>query len=183
MLLRRKQSMFVLMLATALASLFIVSCGEDSFTGREQPSRPAPTPTPVAALADIPHPAHRPASASGPGPGARPGADAHPVTDVPLQARRRRPTPTPTPTPTPGVMTISIVGMAGANSYSPNPVTVQVGQQVRWRNDDNTAHTATGAAFDTGIDPSGRDERARDLQHARHPQLSVLDPPDHGGHV
>jgi plastocyanin len=41
--------------------------------------------------------------------------------------------------------------MAGANSYSPNPSSVQVGQQVRWRNDDNVPHTATGTGFDTGV--------------------------------
>ncbi len=44
--------------------------------------------------------------------------------------------------------------MAGSNSYSPNPVNVRVGQQVRWRNDDVIAHTATrsgSGGFDTGI--------------------------------
>jgi plastocyanin len=51
-------------------------------------------------------------------------------------------------------VTIAISGMLGANSYSPSPVTVQVGQQVRWRNDDSTAHTATrsgAGGFDTGV--------------------------------
>jgi plastocyanin len=40
----------------------------------------------------------------------------------------------------------------GSNSYSPNPVTVRVGQTVSWRNGDAVAHTATadGGAFDTG---------------------------------
>ena len=54
----------------------------------------------------------------------------------------------------PSVVTIAISGMLGANSYSPSPVTVQVGQQVRWRNDDSTAHTATrsgAGGFDTGV--------------------------------
>ena len=41
--------------------------------------------------------------------------------------------------------------MKGSNSYSPNPVTVQVGQQIRWRNDDTIPHTATGGGFDTGL--------------------------------
>jgi plastocyanin len=43
--------------------------------------------------------------------------------------------------------------MSGSNSYSPSTATVQVGQQVRWRNDDNLPHTATRSgtgAFDTG---------------------------------
>jgi plastocyanin len=42
--------------------------------------------------------------------------------------------------------------MNGKNSYSPSPASVQVGQQVRWRNTDNLTHTATqdGGGFDTG---------------------------------
>jgi plastocyanin len=51
-------------------------------------------------------------------------------------------------------VTIAISGMLGSNSYSPSPATVQVGQQVRWRNDDSVAHTATrtgSGAFDTGV--------------------------------
>jgi plastocyanin len=48
-------------------------------------------------------------------------------------------------------VTIRIVANAGAQSYAPNPGSVQVGQQVRWRNDDSMAHTATGTGFDTGI--------------------------------
>jgi plastocyanin len=37
--------------------------------------------------------------------------------------------------------------------YSPNPLTVKVGQQVNWKNNDTRPHTATLAgafAFDTG---------------------------------
>jgi plastocyanin len=42
--------------------------------------------------------------------------------------------------------------MNGGNSYSPNPANVTVGQQVRFRNNDVLAHTATqdGSGFDTG---------------------------------
>ncbi|HET9940067.1 MAG TPA: metal-binding protein [Candidatus Eisenbacteria bacterium] len=49
-------------------------------------------------------------------------------------------------------VTITINGMNGANSYSPNPDTVTVGQTVAWHNADATTHTATanGAAFNTG---------------------------------
>jgi plastocyanin len=41
-------------------------------------------------------------------------------------------------------------------SYSPDPASVQVGQQVRWHNADNIAHTATqtGGGFDTGNIPA-----------------------------
>jgi len=52
-------------------------------------------------------------------------------------------------------LTINIVAMAGANSYSANPDTVTVGQTVSWRNvaSDGQTHTATDngvAIFDTG---------------------------------
>jgi plastocyanin len=51
-------------------------------------------------------------------------------------------------------VTISIVGNSGTSSYSPNPVTVSVGQAVKWKNNDGSmTHTATsddGTTFDTG---------------------------------
>jgi len=42
--------------------------------------------------------------------------------------------------------------MRGDKSYMPGTANVQVGQQVRWHNDDGVAHTATqdGGGFDTG---------------------------------
>ncbi len=63
--------------------------------------------------------------------------------------------PTPTPTPTSGGnstadVTVEIVGMAGANSFSPNPASAKVGQTVAWHNADVVSHTATGTGFDTG---------------------------------
>jgi len=47
---------------------------------------------------------------------------------------------------------INIVGNAGANSFSPSPDTVTVGQTVAWKNMDSITHTATadGASFNTG---------------------------------
>ncbi|HKO21221.1 MAG TPA: cupredoxin domain-containing protein [Candidatus Eisenbacteria bacterium] len=49
-------------------------------------------------------------------------------------------------------VTITIVGMNGASSFSPSPDTVNVGQTVAWHNADATTHTATanGGAFNTG---------------------------------
>ncbi len=42
--------------------------------------------------------------------------------------------------------------MNGSSSFSPSPAQVKVGQEIRWRNADSTAHTATedGNAWDTG---------------------------------
>ena len=48
-------------------------------------------------------------------------------------------------------VTVQIVGMNGANSFSPNPVSVKAGQTVAWHNADMVVHTATGASFDTGV--------------------------------
>jgi plastocyanin len=59
------------------------------------------------------------------------------------------PAPTPTPTPAPMTMTITIEGINGNMSFSPNPASVKVGQQVVWHNADSITHTASGS-FDTG---------------------------------
>ena len=65
------------------------------------------------------------------------------------------PSPTPTPGPTPGgtaTLTITITGEDGAQSFSPNPGTVKVGDTVAFFNADTIVHTATadGGAFNTG---------------------------------
>ncbi len=55
------------------------------------------------------------------------------------------------PNPTADV-TINILGQNGANSYSPNPANVTVGQTVAWHNSDSMTHTATqnGGGFNSG---------------------------------
>ena len=62
-------------------------------------------------------------------------------------------TPVPTPADSGADVTITIVGMFGTLSYSPNPATVRVGQTVAWANEDSAEHTATadGGSFDTGL--------------------------------
>ena len=61
--------------------------------------------------------------------------------------------PTPSPTPTPGTRTITILGMRGNLSYSPNPMNVSVGTTVRFFNADSVVHTATQnqGLFDTSL--------------------------------
>lgn len=63
-----------------------------------------------------------------------------------------RPSPPPGATAPPDLV-ITIVGLAGAQSYSPNPAVAQVGQRILWRNGDTMAHTATAnaGAFHTGV--------------------------------
>ncbi len=58
-----------------------------------------------------------------------------------------------TTTPLPDLV-ITITGINGSNSYSPNPAGARVGQRVIWRNSDGfLTHTATadGLSFDTGL--------------------------------
>lgn len=61
-------------------------------------------------------------------------------------------TPTSNTPSTPADVTIVISGMNGAQSFSPNPGSIKVGQTVSWRNADSTSHTATSdtGAFNTG---------------------------------
>jgi len=60
----------------------------------------------------------------------------------------------PNPAPSPGGgsadVTITINGMNGAQSFSPNPASVKVGQTVSWRNADSTTHDPTGSGWGTG---------------------------------
>jgi plastocyanin len=49
-------------------------------------------------------------------------------------------------------MVITITGINGNMSFSPNPAVVKAGQTVAWHNSGGTTHTATSdsGAFDTG---------------------------------
>jgi plastocyanin len=69
--------------------------------------------------------------------------------------------PTPMSTPTPSGpaadLVITIGGIAGDMSFSPNPAVVKAGQTVAWKNNGGTTHTATqdGGTFDTGAIANG----------------------------
>src|SRR6266436_5729193 len=66
------------------------------------------------------------------------------------------PTPTPTPTPPVGVVTINVIGVNGAQSFSPNPATLPAGQVVVWHNIDSITHRVVlnDGSLDTGnLDP------------------------------
>jgi plastocyanin len=58
----------------------------------------------------------------------------------------------PTAPSTPADVTVTIQANNASNSYSPNPVTMRVGQTIAWRNADSIAHTATQdtTGFNTG---------------------------------
>src|SRR6266568_3487018 len=62
-----------------------------------------------------------------------------------------------TPTPSiPGVVTINVVAVNGAQSFSPNPATLPAGQMIVWHNVDTITHRVVldDRSVDTGnLDP------------------------------
>src|SRR6202521_5155677 len=48
--------------------------------------------------------------------------------------------PTPPSPSASGVVTVNVVGINGALSFSPNPATLPAGQMIVWHNVDNIAH-------------------------------------------
>jgi plastocyanin len=60
--------------------------------------------------------------------------------------------PTPPPATANGVVTIEVVAINGAQSFSPNPATLPAGQTVVWHNANNTTHriVLNDRSVDTG---------------------------------
>jgi plastocyanin len=74
-----------------------------------------------------------------------------------LFERERQPdSPTPPPSGS-GVVTINVVAINGAQSFSPNPATLPAGQMVVWHNIDNITHRVVlnDRSVDTGDLASG----------------------------
>jgi plastocyanin len=71
---------------------------------------------------------------------------------------------TPTPS-TPGVVTINVVAVNGAQSFSPNPATLPAGQMVVWHNVDTITHRVVlnDGSVDTGNLAPGASSRAMAL--------------------
>jgi plastocyanin len=71
---------------------------------------------------------------------------------TPTTPTNSTPAPTPTPTAPSGVVTINIVGINGAQSFSPNPATLPAGQMVVWHNSDSITHRVVlnDGSLDTG---------------------------------
>jgi plastocyanin len=76
----------------------------------------------------------------------------NPAAPTPTPAPSPAPAPTPAPTPPSGVVTINVVGVNGAQSFSPNPATLPAGQMVVWRNIDSVTHRVVldNGSLDTG---------------------------------
>ncbi len=59
------------------------------------------------------------------------------------------PYPSPAPSPTPGDGTLHQVSIKGF-AFTPQEVTIKVGDTVTWTNEDAARHTVTGGAWDSG---------------------------------
>ena len=62
----------------------------------------------------------------------------------------------PTPPSTAGVVTVNVVGINGALSFSPNPASLPAGQMIVWHNVDTVTHRVVfnDRSVDTGnLDP------------------------------
>ena len=67
-------------------------------------------------------------------------------------------TPTPTPAPSANTVTVTIVGSSGNKAYNPNPVQVNMGDTLAFKNADGTMHHVVmddGSADLGNIAPGG----------------------------
>ena len=138
--------------------LLASGCGTDSPVS-STPITPAPTPTatptPASTPAPTPIPTPEPTPAPTPTPTPAPAPTPTPTpepTPTPTPAPTPTPTPTPTPAPPSAVVTIDVLGVNGAQSFSPNPATLPAGQRVVWHNIDSITHRVVlnDGSLDTG---------------------------------
>jgi plastocyanin len=93
-----------------------------------------------------------------------------------------QPTPTPTPAPTPppttGVVTITVVGINGAQSFAPNPATLPAGQMVVWHNVDSVVHRVVlnNGSLDTGDLASGASSQPMSINTGAGPYHCSIHP-------
>jgi plastocyanin len=103
-------------------------------------------------------------------------------TPTPTPAPTPAPTPTPTPTPTPappgGMVTINVVSINGAQSFSPNPATLPAGQMVVWHNIDSITHRVVlnNGSLDTGDIAPGASSRPMSINTGGGPYHCSIHP-------
>src|SRR5882672_9989543 len=74
----------------------------------------------------------------------------------------------PTPSTLGGVVTINVVAIDGAQSFSPNPATLPAGQMIVWHNVDSTTHRVVlnDRSVDTGNLAPGASSQPRSIAAA-----------------
>ncbi len=89
--------------------------------------------------------------------------------------------PTPPSPSTSGVVTVNVVGINGALSFSPNPATLPAGQMIVWHNVDNITHHVVfnDGSVDTGNLGSGGVQSTTGDHRGGWP-VSLLDSPRDG---
>src|SRR6202008_818269 len=92
------------------------------------------------------------------------------------------PTPTPAPPPAPAppsaIVTISVIGVNGAQSFSPNPATLPAGQMVVWHNIDSITHRVVlnDGSLDTGDIGPGESSQPMSISGASNPYHCSIHP-------
>jgi plastocyanin len=84
----------------------------------------------------------------------------------------------PTPMTSNGVVTINVVAINGAQSFSPNPATLPAGQMVVWHNVHNTTHRVVlnDRSVDTGDLAPGASSQPKALGAASAPYHCSIHP-------
>jgi plastocyanin len=84
----------------------------------------------------------------------------------------------PTPMPSNGVVTINVVAINGAQSFSPNPATLPAGQMVVWHNVNTTTHRVVlnDGSLDTGNLAPGASSQPMALSAAGAPYHCSIHP-------
>ena len=90
--------------------------------------------------------------------------------------------PTPSPS-TSGVVTVNVVGIDGALSFSPNPATLPAGQMIVWHNVDNITHHVVfnDGSVDTGNLGPGASSQPQAIAAAGGPYHCSIHPVMVGG--
>ena len=102
----------------------------------------------------------------------------NPAAPTPTPAPAPAPAPTPAPTPPSGVVTINVVGVNGAQSFSPNPATLPAGQMVVWHNIDSITHRVVlnNGSLDTGNIAAGASSQPMSINAGGGPYFCSIHP-------
>ena len=75
-------------------------------------------------------------------------------------------------------MTIDVVAINGAQSFSPNPSTLPAGQMVVWHNVDSITHRVVlnDGSLDTGDLPAGASSQPMSINTGSHPYHCSIHP-------
>jgi plastocyanin len=89
----------------------------------------------------------------------------------------------PTPSTAAGVVTVNVVAINGAQSFSPNPATLPAGQMIVWHNVDNVTHHVllNDGSVDTGDLPPGASSRPMPVEAGGGPYHCTIHPVMVGG--